>query len=197
MYKQLIGMAILLVLAGIVLVNFVQQNSESNNSSEYNSSGDINTEGGAIAPAESSGIQPGEVAPDFELETIDGTIVKLSDYRGKKVILNFWATWCGPCREEMPEMQDFYDEHGESVEILAVNLTGTEMKENDVHNYIDEYNYTYPILLDRSLKVSDEYRGGIAVPTTYFIGTEGTIQQPRKVGVMTYEFMEDMVNSLN
>lgn len=200
MYKKIFGTAVILVLAGIVLVNFVQQNNETqteNTPNEYNVSGDTNVEGGAIAPPESSGIEPGEPAPDFELETLNGEKLKLSELQGKKVILNFWATWCGPCREEMPEMQEFYEEHGDEVEILAVNLTDSEKQKSDVDEYIDEYGFTYPILLDKDGAISDEYKGSIAVPTTYFIGTDGVIQAPRKVGPMTYDFMEETINSIN
>src|SRR5690625_5188421 len=71
------------------------------------------------------GLEKGNLAPDFELETIEGETVKLSDYRGEKVMLNFWATWCPPCRAEMPDMQKFHENHDEGV-ILAVNLTETE-----------------------------------------------------------------------
>ncbi|PAV29383.1 cytochrome C biogenesis protein [Virgibacillus profundi] len=198
MYKQVLGTVLLLGLAGIVLFNFVQQNKDTSEADEpnaYNVNGEVNTEGGSIAPVESAGLEPGDMAPDFELETLDGKTVKLSDYKGKKVILNFWATWCPPCREEMPEMQDFHDEYGDEVEILAVNLTGSENKVKDVHEYIEKYDYTYTIPMDKDSTVGDEYRA-FSVPTTYFIGTDGKIQQPRKIGPMTYDFMEEMADSL-
>ncbi|SDI57027.1 peroxiredoxin family protein [Natribacillus halophilus] len=70
------------------------------------------------------GLEEGEIAPDFELKTLDGETMRLSDYRGERVMLNFWATWCPPCRAEMPDMQKLYDE--EDVVILAVNMTETE-----------------------------------------------------------------------
>ena len=68
------------------------------------------------------GLSIGSKAPDFELKTLSGENVKLSDYRGKKVMLNFWATWCAPCKEEMPDMEEFYKQNGEEIEILAVNI---------------------------------------------------------------------------
>src|SRR5699024_12283205 len=61
------------------------------------------------------GIEKGDLAPDFELETLDGETVKLSDFRGQKVLLNFWATWCPPCRAEMPDMQKFHEENEDAV----------------------------------------------------------------------------------
>ena len=196
MYKQIVGTVIILALAGIVLFNFVQQtndDSAEDGPNVYNVSGDVTAEGGAIAPVESKGLEPGEMAPDFELKTLGGETVKLSDYKGKKVILNFWATWCPPCREEMPEMQDFHDEHGEEVEILAVNFA--ETNEKKIQDYIDEFNYTYTIPLDKDSVVGNEYRV-FSLPTTYFIGTDGKIQQPRKIGPMTYDFMEEMASAL-
>src|SRR5690625_7728587 len=71
------------------------------------------------------GLEKGNLAPDFELETVEGETVSLSDFRGEKVLLNFWATWCPPCRAEMPDMQKFHENHEIGV-ILAVNLTETE-----------------------------------------------------------------------
>ena len=86
-----------------------------------------------------NGIEIGKSAPDFELTKLDGTNVKLSDLKGKKVILNFWATWCGPCQQEMPDMEAFYKEHKENVEILAVNYTPSEkVGEEKVSNFIKE-----------------------------------------------------------
>src|SRR5690606_33071951 len=95
---------------------------EDTGSNLYDVTGDTSVSGGMIAPAESVGIQPGEIAPDFELETLDGAVVKLSELKGEKVILNFWATWCPPCKEEMPEMQEFYDKYGDDINVIAVNF---------------------------------------------------------------------------
>src|SRR5690625_3213867 len=83
------------------------------------------------------GIEVGDTAPNFTLETLDGEEVKLSDYRGQKVLLNFWATWCPPCRAEMPDMQKYHEEDDDAV-ILAVNLTETEKSSTGVDEFLDE-----------------------------------------------------------
>lgn len=199
MYKRIIGVVVLVVLIGIVVFSVIQENKEEvgNGSNEHDVSGDPNAKGVAITSEDvDDGIEVGDMAPDFELETLAGNKLKLSDLRGKKVILNFWATWCPPCKVEMPEMQKFYDEYNDDVEIIAVNLTASETNEKKVKHYIDEHKYTYPVPLDKDSKVGDTYMA-ITVPTTYFIGTDGKVQQPRKVGPMTYEYMEEMLDALN
>ncbi|MFE7061747.1 TlpA disulfide reductase family protein [Sutcliffiella sp. NPDC057660] len=139
------------------------------------------------------GIKEGEMARDFELTTLDGKTAKLSDYHGKKVILNFWATWCGPCRAEMPEMQK-YSEENKDVEILAVNLTTSEPGIDNVQEYVEEGGYTFPILLDQEEMF--RYYDVLTMPTTFFIDTDGIISY-RHLGPMTYELMEEQVKKMN
>ncbi|ASK61318.1 alkyl hydroperoxide reductase [Virgibacillus phasianinus] len=131
------------------------------------------------------GLDVGEIAPDFELSTLDGGTVKLSDFRGQRVMLNFWATWCPPCRAEMPDMQKFYD--NKDVVILAVNLTGTESGTKEVQKFVDEFGLTFPILLDKEMSVSDQYQIQ-PIPTTFMIDSEGRIQK-KSFGAQNYELM--------
>lgn len=140
-----------------------------------------------------NGIEIGKSAPDFTLTKLDGTNVKLSDLKGKKVILNFWATWCGPCQQEMPDMEAFYKEHKENVEILAVNYTPSEKGggEEKVSNFAKEKGITFPILLDKNIDVTTAYKV-ITIPTSYFIDTKGVIQD-KFIGPMTQKEMEKRV----
>ncbi|MYL45752.1 redoxin domain-containing protein [Virgibacillus halodenitrificans] len=131
------------------------------------------------------GTEIGDTAPDFELVSTNEEKVKLSDYRGKKVMLNFWATWCPPCREEIPAMQNFYDE--KEIVILAVNLTQTEAKKQDVENFMEKHRVTFPVLLDEASDVSNKYRIQ-PIPTTYMIDSQGRIRF-KAYGAMTYEQM--------
>ncbi|RPF55899.1 TlpA disulfide reductase family protein [Aquisalibacillus elongatus] len=131
------------------------------------------------------GLEVGSQAPDFELKTLEGETVKLSDYRGKRVMLNFWATWCPPCRAEMPDMQKFYEE--KDVEILAVNLYSTEDSMEDVEEFVDEFGLTFQIPIDEDDDVSIEYQI-MAYPTSYFVDSQGIIRH-KSMGAMNYEMM--------
>lgn len=123
------------------------------------------------------GVKKGNAAPDFELELLEGDKVRLSDYAGKKVIMNYWASWCGPCKAEMPHMEQYYkDFKDEDVVILGINLTHTERKKTDIPAFVEEYGLTFPILMDPKGTVTDQYRV-IAYPTTFIIDTKGIIRQ--------------------
>ncbi|MBO9129051.1 TlpA disulfide reductase family protein [Bacillus sp. 165] len=143
----------------------------------------------------SQGLEVGKKAPDFELQTLDGKKTKLSDLKGKKVILNFWATWCPPCKKELPEMQKFNEKHGEDVTILAVNYTISEKgKAQGVQQFATEQGITFPILLDTDSSVSNMYKI-ITIPTSYFIDSKGIIRQ-KFIGPMTENFMEKTVKKM-
>lgn len=141
------------------------------------------------------GIEKGNVAPDFELVKLSGETIKLSDYKGKKVMLNFWASWCGPCRAEMPDMQELHEEGREDLVILAVNATHTEQSESGPANFVSEYGLTFPILIDEAGRVNETYQV-IALPTTYFIDSEGKIAD-KFTGTLSYEQMLNGISKLN
>lgn len=124
-----------------------------------------------------SGLEINDEAPDFELTSLTGETVKLSDYKGKMVMLNFWASWCPPCRVEMPHMETYYQEYkdGENIEILAVNMTTLERGSKEkVGEFVDKHGLTFPILMDEEGDVKDLYKV-MVYPTTYIINPEGII----------------------
>lgn len=121
-----------------------------------------------------TGLAVGDLAPDFELMTLDGETVRLSDYRGQRVFVNFWATWCPPCRAEMPDMQQLYEEQDVPVEILAVNLTATEKSGEEIENFVKDFGLTFPILMDTNSETAEKYKVK-AVPASYMIDTTGRI----------------------
>lgn len=189
------------MLVGIVIANIIQNKPSDPTAAEVEGEtvlGDDGSagQGAAIAPAESVGLEPGQPAPDFELKTLGGENFQLSDLHGKKVILNFWYSWCPPCIEEMPELQEFYNDYQEEVEVVTVNLTKVENNLSDVANFIDEHGYTFTVPLDEDERISERYVV-YAAPTTYFIGTDGTIQHPRRIGPMDYEYMAKMIQDMN
>lgn len=144
----------------------------------------------------SNGIEVGKVAPDFELPTLDGSTVKLSDLQGKKVILNFWASWCGPCKQEMPDMEAFYKKYKDDVEVLAVNYTASEGVDGpeNVKRFVEEKGITFPILFDKEMTVTTPYKV-ISIPTSYFIDTKGVVQD-KMIGPMTVKEMEKRIAKL-
>lgn len=133
------------------------------------------------------GLEIGNLAPDFQLSTLEGDEVSLSDFRGKRVMINFWATWCGPCRVEMPDMEDFYLKN--DVVILAINLTETEPNVQQVQDFVDEFYLSFPILLDETITVATEYEIR-PIPTSFLVDSNGVIQN-KAFGALTYDQMVD------
>lgn len=112
-------------------------------------------------------------APDFSLRTLSGERVKLSDYRGKVVLLSFWATWCGPCKQELPVLQALMDKHGkDGLQVLAVNIDDPKTVA-EVRRFVADRKLTMPVPLDTDSKVLGRYNPRIALPYLQVIDTEG------------------------
>ena len=117
----------------------------------------------------------GFTAPDFEVTTIQGETVKLSDFHGSPMVVNFWASWCPPCRAEMPAFQRIFEEYRDSgLVVLAINSIHQDNLV-DVKNFSDEFGLMFPVLLDFDGSASNLYQVR-ALPTTFFIGADGKIQ---------------------
>ena len=113
-------------------------------------------------------------APDFTVYDVNGDAVSLSDFIGKPVIINFWASWCGPCKMEMPEFEEKYEELGGDIQFLMVNLTdGNRETVDTAAAYIEESGYTFPIYFDTDQDAAYTY-GVYSIPSTYFIGADGS-----------------------
>jgi peroxiredoxin len=121
----------------------------------------------------SVGTRKGDVAPDFSLPTLDGGAQSLSDYKGRTVILNFWASWCGPCRAEMPDMQVVYGELREQ-DLVVVGVNQGEPRQQ-VEAFVQEFGLTFPVLLDEEQGLARTY-GVRAFPTTFIIDGDGIIR---------------------
>ena len=135
---------------------------------------------------EEYGLRSGNTAYDFQLEDMNGNTVQLSDFRGQKVFLNFWASWCPPCRVEMPHLQNFYEEN-EDVVVLGVNVVSSESNPANASAFIDELELTFPNLYGVE-DVVNLYMVE-SLPTSYFIGTDGTVYE-RVVGPVTEDILQ-------
>ncbi len=137
--------------------------------------------------------QAGFAAPDFTLETRDGETISLSDLRGQVVLVNFWATWCPPCRAEMPAIQQVYDRYrDQGFTVLAVDVAEGDAQ---VTAFADERGLSFPILMDRDATVSNRYQVR-AMPSTFFVDRSGVIHEVTLGGPMTEAFIESQVTGL-
>ncbi|MFO7311331.1 MAG: redoxin domain-containing protein [Bacillota bacterium] len=134
----------------------------------------------------------GRMAPDFALYAVDGRVVRLSDLRGEKgVFINFWATWCPPCRREMPAMQALYERRGDEVAILAVNYRETRAQ---VEAFMQELDLHFPALLDVQGDVALRYNVW-SYPTSVFVDKDGIVRG-RFIGELSPELMEQFVDAI-
>jgi thiol-disulfide isomerase/thioredoxin len=128
--------------------------------------------------AKTDGTDPTEKAesnaPDFTMYDADGNVYHLSDFEGKPVVLNFWASWCGPCRREMPEFEEKYQELGANVTFLMVNLTTWNETVESANGLIRDQGYTFPVFFDLDGQAAAAY-GIQSIPTTFFIDAEGEV----------------------
>lgn len=137
----------------------------------------------------------GFLAPDFTLDTLDGKTITLSELRGKVVVINLWATWCPPCRAEMPALENAYEQYKDSnVVVLGLNVTNQD-SEKDIPPFVDEFGLTFPILLDRDGSVSVLYQLK-GLPTTFFVNREGIIRTVVVGGPMNETFIRSKIEAL-
>ena len=136
---------------------------------------------------------PGQRAPDFELKSLDGRTIKLSDFRGKAVVLNFWATYCAPCRVEMPWLIDFYQRYkSQGLEIVGISMDDGNQKQVDA--FAREMNVNYAILLGNH-SVRDAYGGARFLPQTFLVDRDGRIVKTL-IGIKTRKDFEDSIKQL-
>lgn len=192
MKKKVISLVIIMLLVAIMLGTYVKNQIEASKAIDDNRLGyEIDLENNE------QGIQKGQIAPDFTLNTLSGETVTLSDLKGKKVVLNFWATWCPPCKEEMPHFQDYYESYAEedNVEIVAVNLTYSDGSIDNIQQFVDSFELSFPILLMEDEGINNTYQI-LTIPSTFMIDTEGRIQN-NILGPVDESLLRDLVLNLD
>ena len=135
------------------------------------------------------------MAPYFTVTDTEGNLVSLDDFLGKPIILNFWASWCAPCRSEMPDIQQAYETYGDRIHFLIVNLTDGSRETIEIAtDYITQAGFTFPIYFDPTLIAANTY-GAYSIPVTYFIGANGEAIA-RYAGAMPADILQQGIDML-
>jgi peroxiredoxin len=198
MKKWIIAISAVIVIGGAVLTlynynktNISNTNKESQVLNKSNSSTDNNSLAASTSTKFNIGISR-QKAADFKLKDLSGKEVSLSDFKGKRVFLNFFATWCPNCKAEMPEMEKLYEETKDSdLVILAVDL---EESTETVRSFINNNKYNFKVLLDSNNTAAEKYQIS-SIPTSYFIDKDGNIVD-KHIGSMTIQDMKIYIDKL-
>ncbi len=133
--------------------------------------------------------RPDRAAPNFTLAGLDDAKASLTDHRGKYVLLNFWASWCGPCASETPDIQSFYEHNSDrEFTVLAVNQ---QERPGAVSEFLDDFGVTYPVVLDRSGEVNEAYGVGRGMPISFLVAPDGVIEKAY-FGPLTQENFDEI-----
>lgn len=169
-----------------------------NKPSESSSEDEPSTTQSSVEVPESNSPLIGQEATNFSLKDMDGNTVKLSDYRGKKVYLKFWASWCGPCRKSMPELEELVNDKDRDFEILTVIAPGKQGEKSEeafAKWFGDQSFISVPVLYNPSASVFHDYQVR-SVPTVVFIDSDGTIKNVQ-VGVISNDIAKEIMSEID
>ena len=168
----------LLVCTAIILVAVLAIAAILYNNQDFSSQMGImgnNSQSDTTAPEGSQPEKTDPPAPDFYFTDYDGNRLQLSQFEGKPVILNFWASWCGPCKSEMPDLEEAFKTYGDDIHFIILNMTdGSRETVQSARNYIDSQGYTFPVYYDTNQNGAISY-GVSGIPVTFFIDAEGYV----------------------
>ena len=194
--KKLLIVLIATVIIGVSVYTLNTYNASSSNPISSVENTDKNSTTQKNAPTEPIGINPNvskTKAMDFKLKDLEGKELSLSDLKGKKVFLNFWATWCPPCKAEMPEIEKLYQETKDSDLVIVAIEIGEPL--DTVKSFIDTNNYNFKVLSDPDQIVAAQYNIA-SLPTSYFIDVDGNIISKHS-GAMNIDQMKEYIKTLD
>ena len=195
MKKYLIVLILAILVGGSIytLNNYNTSNSKSNSSVGGTNKASTPQNNTSLQPIETNPSAPKTKAIDFKLKDLNGKELSLSDLKGKKVFLNFWATWCPPCKAEMPEIEKLYQETKNSNLVIVAVEIGEPL--STVKPFIDSNKYNFRVLIDPDQSVAAKYNI-TSIPTSYFIDVNGNIVS-KSIGGMNIDQMKTYIKTLD
>ncbi len=180
----LAAFVLVMVLAAVLYPKLAEDYAENDKNSP-------SAETGSVSPTPSGGNE----TDDFTVYNTKMEAVKLSDFFGKPVVVNFWASWCGPCKSELPAFENMYKKYGDDVVFLMINLTdGQSDTPESIKKFISDNGYTFPVYYDMTFDASETY-GVYSIPETLFINADGSLHDTR-VGAMNGTVLENYIKTL-
>ncbi|GAB2548586.1 redoxin domain-containing protein [Gracilibacillus alcaliphilus] len=190
MWKNILSIGLLVSLVVLViLVNATDIFTDEKEPNIIDVTGDTSAKGVTITAPNVSQLQEGDKAPAFSLDNLSGDTVEVFDQEQEYLLVNFWATWCPPCVEEMPDLQTLQDNHEEEIKVIGIN---TENSLQKAKTFVEEAQLDFTILLDEDNQVYDAFKV-INMPTSFIIRIEDQTIMKRINGALSYEQMEEQL----
>lgn len=191
MWRNILSITIILILIGIVGWNQIDWN-KGENYNVVDVTGDTSVDGVAISPPNASRLKEGDIMLDIQLPSLENDVVSIYNGGTPLALVNFWATWCPPCKEEMPDLDQLQQDKSEQINIYAINVTNTETSEKKVIDFQEHHQFSFDILLDKDGAIYD-YLKLVNLPVSFFVNTETYEIVKRVDGAMKYEDMVEIV----